>query len=400
MTFAPAAAYSPAIAAPIPRDAPVMSATFPSSRSSICVTVAGAGPPRPVGVNTQNIVIVASRRAAQDVGVDSTAAQSADARTVVLVAFDGVQLLDLAGPMDVFSAATLLGADPPYELVVTSPSGTPVRSASGVQLVPDRSVADVTRDTNTSYDTLMVLGGDGVRQALQEEDLLADLRDIGARSTRITSVCSGALLLAAAGMLDGHEATTHWAHTADLAARHPQVTVLPDRIYVHDRDRWTSAGVTAGIDLALALVEADHGAELARTVAAWLVVFVRRPGGQSQFSVQLSAPPARRQELRDLQRWLPDHLTEDLAVAALAERAGMSERTFIRAFRAEIGTTPAAHVEALRVEAARTLLETTDLTVAAVARSVGLGRPERLHRAVRRQLGTTPDRYRQHFART
>jgi transcriptional regulator GlxA family with amidase domain len=208
------------------------------------------------------------------------------------------------------------------------------------------------------------------------------------------------MLLAATGLLDGFEATTHWSSTDALATRHPEVTVHPDRIYVHDRDRWTSAGVTAGIDLALALVEADHGPELARSVAAWLVVFVQRPGGQSQFSVQLQAQPARRQELADLQRWLPDHLTDDLGVQALAAQAGMSERTFVRSFRAEVGTTPAVYVEALRVEAARALLERTDLTVAAVASAVGLGRPERLHRAVRRQLGTTPARYRQHFART
>jgi transcriptional regulator GlxA family with amidase domain len=176
------------------------------------------------------------------------------------------------------------------------------------------------------------------------------------------------------------------------------VEVLEDRIYVQDRDRWTSAGITAGIDLALALVEADHGPDLAHQVAAWLVVFVRRPGGQSQFSSQLRARPARREELRTLQRWVPDHLTADLSVAAMAERAGMSERNFVRAWREETGTTPAAYVESVRVEAARRLLETTDLTVDAVAREVGLGRGERLHRAVRRRLGTTPASYRQHFA--
>lgn len=173
--------------------------------------------------------------------------------------------------------------------------------------------------------------------------------------------------------------------------------VQEDRIYVRDRDRWTSAGITAGIDLALALVEADHGADLAHQVAGWLVVFVRRPGGQSQFSSQLRATPPRRAELLHLQRWLPDHLDDDLGVAALARRAGMSERTFLRAWRDETGTTPAAHVESLRLEAARRLLETTDLTVDAIARRVGLGRAERLHRAMRRRLGTTPASYRAHF---
>jgi transcriptional regulator GlxA family with amidase domain len=157
--------------------------------------------------------------------------------------------------------------------------------------------------------------------------------------------------------------------------------------------------VTAGIDLALALVEDDHGAELAHEVAGWLVVFTRRPGGQAQFSAQLRAQAARTPAIREVQLWLPDHLDRDLTVARLAERAGMSERSFARAFRAETGTTPAAHVEALRVEAARQLLETTDLTVAAVATRVGFNHPETLHRAVARRLGTTPDRYRQHFAR-
>ena len=322
-----------------------------------------------------------------------------DANDVVLIAFDGVQLLDLAGPADVLRTATLLGADPPYELTVATPGGDSVRSVSGVQLAADIDVAVLAAGARRPA-TLVVLGGLGVPAAISDTGLVDSLRRLGRRSNRVTSVCSGALLLATTGLLDGYEATTHWAHTDILAEHHPLVTVLPDRIYVHDRDRWTSAGVTAGIDLALALVEEDHGAELARAVAAWLVVFSRRPGGQSQFSVQVSAPPARRHELRDLQQWLPDHLDEHLSIAAMAQRTSMSERTFIRAFRAEIGTTPAAHVEALRVEAARTLLETTDLTVAAVARTVGLGRPERLHRAVRRQLGTTPDRYRQHFART
>ncbi|CAN5602747.1 GlxA family transcriptional regulator [soil metagenome] len=318
---------------------------------------------------------------------------------VVLVATDELQLLDLAGPADVFASATLLGAEPAYSVQVATPGGTAVRSESGVLVAADLSTSDVARATDEPVDTLMVVGGLGTRQARKDEQLLDDLRTIAARSRRITSVCTGALLLAEAGLLDGYQATTHWASTDHLARRHPSITVFPDRIFANDGDRWTSAGVTAGVDLALALVEADHGAELARTVAAWLVVFTRRPGGQSQFSVQLKATPARRQELADLQRWLPDHLTEDLSIPALAARAGLSQRTFVRAFRAETDTTPARYVEALRVEAARALLESTDLTVDTVAKQVGLVRAERLHRAVRRQLGTTPDQYRQHFAR-
>lgn len=311
-----------------------------------------------------------------------------------MVAFDDHQLLDLAGPADVFSTASLLGATPAYEVVVATPGGLPVRSVSGVTLLADLSTAAL---ADRGVDTVMVVGGLGVRVAAEDPVLRDELRRVASGTSRTTSVCSGALLLAAAGLLDGYEATTHWAAGDELRA-HPAVRVTEDRIYVHDRDRWTSAGVTAGIDLALALVEHDHGAELAHQVAAWLVVFVRRPGGQSQFSSHLRARPARRTELRDLQLWVPDHLTDDLSVAALARRVGMSERTFVRAWRTETESTPAAWVESVRIEAARRLLESTDLTIDAVAREVGLVRAERLHRAVRRRLGTTPASYRDHFA--
>jgi transcriptional regulator GlxA family with amidase domain len=182
-----------------------------------------------------------------------------------------------------------------------------------------------------------------------------------------------------------------------LARRWPAVEVEPDAIFVRDGRVWTSAGVTAGMDLALALVAADHGPEVAHTVAGWLVMFVRRSGGQSQFSAQLRASTPRRASLRSLVASLPDRLSDDLSVAGLAEAAGMSERTFARSFRQETGVTPAAHVEELRVDAARRLLETTDLTVAAVAAAVGFGRPETLHRSFRRRVGTTPDAYRRHF---
>jgi transcriptional regulator GlxA family with amidase domain len=178
------------------------------------------------------------------------------------------------------------------------------------------------------------------------------------------------------------------------------VEVEPDRIHVHDRDRWTSAGVTAGIDLALALVEDDLGPELAHAVAGWLVVFVRRAGGQTQFSAQLAARPARSEPIAELQRWLPDHLSEDLSVPVLADRVAMSPRSFARRFRAETGTTPAAFVEALRVEAARRMLESSGSPVAVVASATGFGRPETLHRAFARRVGTTPDQYRRHFQRS
>jgi transcriptional regulator GlxA family with amidase domain len=318
---------------------------------------------------------------------------------VVLVVYDGMQLLDLAGPADVLRAATLLGADPRYELVTASVDGAPVRADSGVVVVPDASLASLRR-SRRSIGTLLVVGGVGVEATVRDTGLAADLTALAPRAQRVASVCTGALALAAAGLLDGYRATTHWASCARLADRHPDIEVLPDRLHVHDRDRWTSAGVTAGIDLALAMVEHDHRAELAHSIAGWLVVFARRPGGQSQFSAQLQLQAPTTPVMRDLLAWMPDHLGDDLGFEGLARRAAMSPRSFARAFRAETGTTPAAHVERLRVEAARRLLETTDLTVAAVATTVGLRHPETLHRAFRRQVSTTPNQYRTHFTRS
>jgi transcriptional regulator GlxA family with amidase domain len=331
-------------------------------------------------------------------------ARAPEQRTVVHVVVDRLHLLDLAGPVEVFRTANLLGATPRYRNVVVSPDGAAVRSDSAVTLVPDASFADVIDARPgaglTDVHTLVVVGGFGVWDLLGDEAIREGVRALAERADRLTSVCTGALLLADAGLLEGRRATTHWASVDELARLSPTTLVEEDPIYVRDDHVWTSAGVTSGIDLALAMVEEDHGIDLAHQVAAWLVVFAQRPGGQSQFSARTTARPARRRELRDLQHWMADHLADDLSVPVLAERAGMSERTFARAFRDETGTTPAAYVESLRLEAARHLLETTDLTVAGVAREVGLRSPERLHRAVRRHLGTTPDRYRQHFART
>jgi transcriptional regulator GlxA family with amidase domain len=321
-----------------------------------------------------------------------------EVRNVVVVAFDGFQTLDLAGPVEVLRSATRLGAAPPYEILIATPRGRPVRSESGVEIGAGESLAALAK-RREHVDTLVVVGGEGTRRVQHDQRFLRDLAAVAGRSGRITSVCTGAWLLAAAGLLDGYEATTHWASCDALAVRHPAVHIRPDRIYVRDRDRWTSAGVTAGVDLFLALVEHDHGAEVAHEVAGWLVVFVRRPGGQSQFSAQLRAQPAATPSIAELQRWLTDHLGENLGVAELAARVGMSPRTFARTFRRETGTTPAAFVEELRVEAARRLLETTDLTIMAVASSVGMKHAETLHRAFHRRVGTTPDRYRQHFGR-
>ncbi len=319
-------------------------------------------------------------------------------RACVLVVFDRFQLLDLAGPLEVLRSATLLGAVPGYRLVVASPSGEAVRSESGVSVAADTSLQRLRR-ARTPIDTLLVVGGLGAQEAGADPRVVRGVRALASPARRVASVCTGAFVLAAAGLLDGRSATTHWASCDRLAALHPRVDVIPDRIYVRDGSVWTSAGVTAGIDLALALVEDDCGAQLAHSVAGWLVVFARRPGGQAQFSVQLRALPARTATIAALQRWLPDHLAEPLTVEQLAERAAMSPRSFARRFRAETGTTPAAHLEALRIEAARRLLETSDLGIPAIAARVGMRRAETFHRAFRRRCGTTPDQYRQHFAR-
>jgi transcriptional regulator GlxA family with amidase domain len=319
-----------------------------------------------------------------------------NARTVIVVVFDGLQLLDLAGPADVLRSATELGADPPYRTVLASPDGRPVRSGSGVEIGVDASLGQLCR-RRAPLDTLAVVGGPGADSAAGDPDVSRSVAALSHRAGRTVSICSGALVLAAAGLLDGRRATTHWGSCEKLAERHPSIAVEPDQIYVQDGDVWTSAGVTAGIDLFLALVDVDHGAELAHGVARDLVVFVRRPGGQSQFSAQLQTQPARSPAIAELQRWLSDHLDADLTVPALARRAGLSPRQFARAFAAEVGTTPAAHVESLRLEAARRLLENSDLTVEAIAKSVGMSLPETLYRAFRRRLGTTPDQYRKHW---
>jgi transcriptional regulator GlxA family with amidase domain len=215
----------------------------------------------------------------------------------------------------------------------------------------------------------------------------------------VASVCTGAFVLAKAGLLDGRRATTHWASCGDLAARYPAIQVERDPIFVRDGNVSTSAGVTAGMDLALALVEEDLGRRVALEAARWLVVFLQRPGGQAQFSAQLSAQAAGRAPLRELQSWIPDHLDEDLSVPALARRACMSDRNFARAFRRETGRTPGAYVEAARVERARIALETGDLPVETIAAQAGFGTVETMRRAFRRQVGVSPIEYRTRFRR-
>jgi transcriptional regulator GlxA family with amidase domain len=308
-------------------------------------------------------------------------------RRVVFVAYPRITALDLVGPHEVFAAS---GG---YETVVAGPEAGSVVTVRGPGIVADRSFASV----RGAIDTLVVVGGEGAFAAARDPLLVRAVTNLARRSRRVTSVCTGAFVLAAAGLLDGKRATTHWSSCERLAQRHPGIVVDPDRIFVQDGNVWTSAGVTAGMDLALALVADDMGQDVARAVARQLVMYVQRPGGQAQFSAQLGAQRAARDPLRELQGWIGEHPAADHSVERLAERVAMSPRHFARVFRADVGCTPAAYVEQVRVEVGRRLLETTNLTIDEVAATAGFGTPETLRRAFARRVGASPSEYRDRF---
>ncbi|HKJ36834.1 MAG TPA: GlxA family transcriptional regulator [Solirubrobacterales bacterium] len=312
-------------------------------------------------------------------------------RRVAFLVYDGIQTLDLTGPWEVLHSAGARGGRP-YELTSVAASGARVRTSSGLVIEADAQVGAV-----EELDTLIVVGGSGTREALGDPGLIAEIRRLAGQARRVASVCSGAFLLGEAGLLDGRTAATHWAYCEQLATRYPRVRVEPDPIYVRDGELITSAGVTAGIDLALALVEEDHGRELALEVARWLVVYARRPGGQSQFSVQLANQIASTPPLQELQGWIGEHLEGDLAVATLAARMHLSERQLTRRFQRELGTSPAEYVEQARLEHARGLLEDSEHGLEQVARSSGFASAEVMRRAFRRRLGASPSEYRDRF---
>lgn len=316
-------------------------------------------------------------------------------RRVVILAFPGLQPLDVVGPAEVFSGAARLAPQAYAVEVVADEPASVLATGRGYGIAP----ASTTAACRGRIDTLVIPGGPGVRRASDDPTLVNWIRSAARRSRRVTSVCTGAFLLAAAGVLAGRRATTHWAFAEELQRRQPEVEVDPRPIFVRDGAVWTSAGVTAGIDLALALVEDDLGVGIARSVARWLVVFVQRPGGQAQFSAQLASAPASTAPLRELQAWIADHLDEDLRVEVLADRAAMSPRNFARAFRREVGVTPAAYVEAFRVEAARQRLEGGAEPVDLVAVRAGFGTPETMRRAFARRVGVPPAEYRARFRR-
>jgi transcriptional regulator GlxA family with amidase domain len=352
-------------------------------------------------------------------------AQPPTTRRIAIALFPGVQSLDVTGPLEVFSgAAQLLGGAPAtereivrvegiqrareapapretvaldapaaYEVRTLSVDGRPLRTSSGLTIVPDGRFDQVSRE----LDTLIVPGGSGTRTAIRDEALLRWVARTSARARRTASVCTGAFLLAAAGLLDGRRATTHWAAADSLARRHPKVHVDSDPIYIRDGEIWTSAGVSAGMDLSLALVEDDHDRELALAIARHLVLFLRRPGNQSQFSATLAAQQPAREPLREVQRSVVEDVAGDHSVEAMAARAHMSPRHFARAFRAETGVTPARYVERVRLEAARRALEDGEEALASIAAACGFGTAETMRRVFLRALAVGPAEYRRRF---
>ena len=304
-------------------------------------------------------------------------------RSIGILIFPDFQLLDAAGPIAAFELAardTVPLAYRPH-LIVHRPG--PVKSSSGIVLLADAC------EPSDPIDTLIVAGGPGAREADPAPELLSLIRDAASRARRVASVCTGAFLLAAAGLLDGRSATTHWRRAANLARLYPKVRVEPDRIFVRDGNVWTSAGISAGIDLALALIADDLGEAAAKRAAQMLVVFQRRPGGQSQFSalLELGRPDGR---FGQLLAWARERLHEPLPVERLADRAAMSPRHFARAFAAETGTTPAKAIERLRLEAARADVEKGSEPIDRVASAAGFGDPERMRRAFIRAFGQPP----------
>jgi transcriptional regulator GlxA family with amidase domain len=316
-------------------------------------------------------------------------ADAAGPRVVVIVAFPGVLGLDVVGPLEVFAMANRFGADPAYATSVVSMTGGMITASSGLIIATEQAGT-----VAGPVDTLVVAGGYSTGQAADDRDFVQWLASTAESARRVTSVCTGAWLLARAGLLDGRRATTHWTVCDMLARRFPSVDVETDRIYVRDGDVWTSAGVTAGMDLALALVEHDHGSEPAMAAARELVMFVHRPGGFPQISAQLAVRRPRQEPLRDVLALIAEHPDADLSVPSLARRCAMSVRTFSRVFRQETGSTPGAFVQASRVEMARRLIETSESTFEDIARSCGFGTVETMYRTFQRTLGTTPGRFR------
>ena len=321
-------------------------------------------------------------------------------RRIVFVAGPGTEILDLVGPLQVFARASDMycrenpGARPIYSVEIVSVSHRRSLIANcGLHFQTHKTF----RQASGRIDTLLVAGGDAIEQNKISPEAVRWLKRIAARCRRVGSVCTGAMLLARAGLLDGRRATTHWNWCQTLIKRAPSADVDPDPIFVRDENIYTSAGVTAGMDLALALVEEDHGSRLALQVARNLVLYLRRPGGQSQFSAALSLQATDRKPLRELEAWVLDNLNKPLTVPVLAQRVAMSPRNFARVFFREMKTTPAKFVERLRVEAARRRLEESQNSMETIASECGFGNVNSMRNVFQRALKIPPGQYRRHF---
>ncbi len=317
-------------------------------------------------------------------------------RRIVILAFPDLQPIDAVGPFEVFAGANRVaaasGRSVQYRITLASTDGQPVRSESGLGLCTEPLPPH-----DEPIDTLVLPGGGGTRQGRYDASLTAYIKAAAPRARRVATVCTGAFLAAEAGLLNGRRVTTHWASAVQLQDEYPALTVDSDPIYVHDGKYWTSAGVTAGIDLSLALVQEDMGVEVAQTVARWLVMFLHRPGGQTQFASPVWVPRAERSTVRAVQSLVEAAPGGDHRLPSLAAAAAMSLRHFARVFHAEVGETPGRFVERVRLEAARLDLESTGDTLDVIALRCGFGTAETLRRVFQRRLGTTPDAYRRRF---
>lgn len=313
-------------------------------------------------------------------------------RVVLFVVFDGMTLLDVAGPAEVFAEANRFGAS--YRILMASVDGKDVVTSVGARLTASTSIGSV-----KAVDTVVVSGSDNLVRRPIAPELVAAVKNLRPRTRRMASICTGSFILAKAGILDGRRATTHWRHTGLLSRAYPQISVEPDAIFVRDGDIYTSAGVSAGIDLALALVEDDYGASLVRDVARSLVVYLKRAGGQSQFSALVETPPPQRSQLRAVTEAIAADPAADHTVKSLAAQASLSTRQLTRLFQSELGTTPARYVEMIRVDAARSALD-AGRSVAEAARVAGFGSAETLRRVFVTALGISPKAYRDRFKST
>ncbi len=318
-----------------------------------------------------------------------------------IVVFERCQIVDATGSAGVFGVAneilkdTLKGAAG-YDIRLLAVDAGQIRTSSGVSLFADHAL----NDRLPPFNTLICVGGKGTQNFAADASAIAAVRKLAGKAQRIVSVCTGAFILAAAGLLDGKRAVTHWAHCQKLAADYPRITVEQDPIYIKDGNVYTSAGVTAGMDLALALVESDYGRDVALAAARDMVMFMKRPGSQAQYSAYLAAQTAPSGTIRDMQLWLLENIDRDIDVETLADKAAMSPRTFYRQFKKSTGLTPARFIADCRLDAARRLIEESPMAVKSIAQHCGFGDPERMRRAFQRTFGISPDDYRRRFSST